>query len=68
MLLYDSAVSGNCYTIADIALYAYTHVADQAGFDLSGRPATRAWLELVKHSRGTCRSRTELGPRKSARR
>jgi glutathione S-transferase len=39
---------GDAYTIADIALYAYTHVADQAGFDLSGRPATRAWLERVK--------------------
>lgn len=39
---------GDTYTIADIALYAYTHVADEAGFDLSGRPATRAWLERVK--------------------
>jgi glutathione S-transferase len=39
---------GDAYTIADIALYAYTHVADEAGFDLSGRPATRAWLERVK--------------------
>jgi glutathione S-transferase len=39
---------GGAYTIADIALYAYTHVADEAGFDLSGRPATRAWLERVK--------------------
>jgi glutathione S-transferase len=29
-------------------LYAYTHVADEAGFDLSARPATRAWLERVK--------------------
>ncbi|HIC80389.1 MAG TPA: glutathione S-transferase family protein [Kiloniellaceae bacterium] len=31
-------------TIADIALYAYTHVADQGGFDLAGYPAVRAWL------------------------
>jgi glutathione S-transferase len=35
------------YTIADIALYAYTHVADQCGFDLSTFPALRAWLDRV---------------------
>jgi glutathione S-transferase len=35
------------YTIADIALYAYTHVAGEGGFDLSGYPAIRAWLERV---------------------
>jgi glutathione S-transferase len=38
---------GDAYTIADIALYAYTHVADEAGFDLADRPATRAWLARV---------------------
>lgn len=36
------------YTIADIALYAYTHVADQGGFDLSPFPAIRTWLERVR--------------------
>jgi glutathione S-transferase len=35
------------YSIADIALYAYTHVADEGGFDLSGYPVIRAWLERV---------------------
>ena len=35
------------YTIADIALYAYTHVAGEGGFDLSGYPAIAAWLERV---------------------
>jgi glutathione S-transferase len=35
------------YTIADICIYAYTHVADQGGFDLSDRPAVRAWIERV---------------------
>jgi glutathione S-transferase len=43
---------GDAYTIADIALYAYTHVAGEAGFDLTGRPATRAWLELVRDQPG----------------
>ena len=36
------------YTIADIALYAYTHVAHEGGFDLNGFPAIQVWLELVK--------------------
>jgi glutathione S-transferase len=35
------------YTLADIALYAYTHVADEGGFSLQARPAVRAWLERV---------------------
>lgn len=39
---------GDRYSIADIALYAYTHVADEGGFDLSNYPATRAWIERVK--------------------
>jgi glutathione S-transferase len=36
------------YTIADIALYAYTHVAGEGGFDLAGFPAVRAWLGRVE--------------------
>ena len=35
------------YSVADIALYAYTHVAHEGGFDLSGFPAVRAWLGRV---------------------
>jgi len=35
------------YTIADIALYAYTHVADEGEFDLGSFPAIRAWLDRV---------------------
>jgi glutathione S-transferase len=38
---------GGRYTLADLALYAYTHVAHQGGFDLSGYPAIRGWLERV---------------------
>jgi glutathione S-transferase len=38
---------GERFTIADIALYAYTHVADEAGFDLEPHPAIRGWLERV---------------------
>ncbi|HLY51024.1 MAG TPA: glutathione S-transferase family protein [Solirubrobacteraceae bacterium] len=35
------------YTISDIALYAYTHVAPEGRFDLHPYPAVRAWLERV---------------------
>ena len=39
---------GNQYSIADIALYAYTNVADEGGFDLSAYPSVLAWLDRVK--------------------
>ena len=39
---------GERYSIADIALYAYTHVADQAGFDLSEFAAVQSWLGRVR--------------------
>jgi glutathione S-transferase len=35
------------YTIADMALYAYTHVADEAGLELGPYPHVRAWLARV---------------------
>ncbi|WP_249676692.1 glutathione S-transferase family protein [Pseudomonas abieticivorans] len=38
---------GEQYSIADIALYAYTHVAHEGGFDLSGYPGIQAWLKRV---------------------
>ena len=38
---------GNQYSIADIALYAYTHVAHEGNFDLSPYPAVNGWLKLV---------------------
>jgi glutathione S-transferase len=38
---------GDGFTIADIALYAYTHVAHEGGFDLDAYPSVRAWLERV---------------------
>ena len=38
---------GDQYSIADIALYAYTHVATEGGFDLQAFPAVSAWLARV---------------------
>lgn len=35
------------YTIADIGLYAYTHVAHDGDFDLAAYPAIRAWIDRV---------------------
>lgn len=44
---------GNRYSIADIALYAYTHVAHEGGFDLSSRPNVTDWLDRVAGQPGT---------------
>jgi glutathione S-transferase len=38
---------GGRYSIADVALYSYTHVAGEGGFDLEPYPAIRAWLDRV---------------------
>ncbi|MCY1187983.1 hypothetical protein D9M73_290300 [compost metagenome] len=38
---------GDRYSIADVALYAYTHVAQQGGFDLDAYPGIQAWLDRV---------------------
>ncbi|GAB4470316.1 MAG: hypothetical protein OHK0044_12850 [Burkholderiaceae bacterium] len=40
----DDFVTGRL-TIADIALFAYTHCAGEAGFDLGGYSAVRAWID-----------------------
>jgi len=39
--------TGTAYSIADISLYAYTHVAAEGGFDLAPYPAIRRWLARV---------------------
>ena len=48
----DDFFVSNRYSIADIALYAYTHVADEGGFDLGRFPAIGAWIELVRAQPG----------------
>lgn len=40
--------SGTQYSIADMSLYAYTHVAHEGGFDLQNYPAIRDWLIRVE--------------------
>ena len=43
---------GRAYSIADIALYSYTHVAEEGDFDLGRYPAIRAWLDRVADQPG----------------
>ena len=43
------------YSIADIALYAYTHVAHESDFDLTTFPAVRTWLKRVAAEPGHLR-------------
>jgi glutathione S-transferase len=47
----DFFVAGR-YSIADVALYAYTHVADEGGFAMDDYPAIRSWLERVRSQPG----------------
>ena len=39
--------AGGRYSIADIALYGYTHCAEEGGFDLARYPAVSAWIARV---------------------
>ena len=43
---------GERYSIADIGLFAYTHVADEGGLDLARYPAVRAWIDRVQAQPG----------------
>jgi glutathione S-transferase len=44
--------AGPAYSIADIALYGYTHSAGEGGFDLAAYPAIEAWLSRVSEQPG----------------
>jgi glutathione S-transferase len=47
-----SYLVGERCSIADVALYAYTHVAEEGGFDVASYPAIRAWLDRVASQPG----------------
>jgi glutathione S-transferase len=53
LALMDEHLAGRDYfvgdglSLADVALYAYTHVADEGGFDLARWPAVRRWIDRV---------------------
>ena len=44
--------TARAYGVADIALYAYTHVAQDGDFDLSATPGIRRWLDRVRAEPG----------------
>ena len=44
--------AGDDYSIADIALFAYTHKAADGGFDLARYPAVGRWIERVRSQPG----------------
>jgi len=48
-------LAGNSYSIADIALYGYSHVAHEGGHDLSAFPAVGTWLARVAGQPGHVR-------------
>lgn len=45
-------LANDAYSIADIALFAYTHVAHERGFDLGRYDAILAWLDRVRATDG----------------
>ncbi len=47
--------AGGNYSLADIALYGYTHCAEEGGFDLKKYPAVVAWLKRVASTKGFVR-------------
>jgi glutathione S-transferase len=47
-----SFLVGQSCTIADISLFAYTHVAEEGGFDLSAYPAIRSWIASIQQLPG----------------
>ena len=53
--------AGDHYTIADIALYAYTHVAEEGEFDLARFPAVIDWLQRVNAQPGHVQITDDVG-------
>jgi glutathione S-transferase len=45
-------LAGERYSVADISLYAYVHVANEAGFELSDYPAVQRWIGRVEATEG----------------
>jgi len=52
-------LAGDAYTVADVAVYGYAHVAGDCDLDMDAYPAVRAWLGRVE---GTPRFMNDLAP------
>lgn len=48
----SSYILGDAYTIADMALYAYTHLAEEGEYDLTSYPAIKSWLGRIETQPG----------------
>jgi glutathione S-transferase len=48
----NNYLAGESYSVADISLFAYVHVANEAGFELSEYPRVQEWIERVEGTRG----------------
>jgi glutathione S-transferase len=53
---------GERYTIADVAVYAYVHVAGEAGLDLADHPAVQAWIARVEAMPGHLNDLQQVPP------
>lgn len=51
-LAQNAFFAGDGFSVADIALYAYTHTAEKGGFQFDAYPAVAAWLERVEDDPG----------------
>ena len=51
-LQHNRFLVGNAYSIADIALFAYTHLADEGGYELSRYPGVVSWCERIEAQQG----------------
>jgi glutathione S-transferase len=51
-LVHHPFLVGGRYTIADIGLFAYTHVAEEGGFELTSFSAIRQWIERIRAQAG----------------
>lgn len=51
-LAQNAFFAGDGFSVADIALYAYTHTAEKGGFQLDAYPAVAAWLKRVEDDPG----------------
>lgn len=54
-LEHGTYVAGDQYTIADMAIYAYTHLAEEGEYDMAVYPAIRSWLARVEQQPGYVR-------------
>jgi glutathione S-transferase len=62
LLIGQQFLVGDELTIADLAVYAYTHLAADAGFDLTQYPAVAQWLQRVATAIGPCFPVHRYGP------